>query len=202
MYIFSSNIESDDLVQSKTDNIESRKSKNTSHVDVHFQVNINRKVVMRKLNVVTICLYFLEKQDSTCNFTCKVYYAKEFDNLRCNLLEAPNATLDSRNPKAKCKIPTDTRALEEETNQIRKMFTRSLCQSVVWEARGGKSGSKFSKTIDDRFVLKEMSNKDISIFEDFAPNYFEYLSQCLVKEQPTLLAKIFGVFKVTIRKKE
>lgn len=114
----------------------------------------------------------------------------------------PNATLDSKNPKAKCKIPTDTRALEDEANQIRKMFARSLCQSVVWEARGGKSGSKFSKTIDDRFVLKEMSNKDISIFEDFAPNYFEYLSQCLVKEQPTLLAKIFGVFKVTIRKKE
>lgn len=56
--------------------------------------------------------------------------------------------------------------------------------------------------LDDRFVLKEMSKTDVTIFENFAPNYFTYVNQCLQKGQPTLLAKIFGVFRVTIKKKE
>lgn len=131
-----------------------------------------------------------------------MYYAKEFDNLRCKLLDAPNDSTDNTNQKATCKPQSDSKNTEEEICTIRRMFARSLCRSVVWEARGGKSGSKFSKTIDDRFVLKEMSKTDISIFENFAPNYFEYLTQCSMKQQPTLLAKIFGVFKVTVRKKE
>lgn len=55
---------------------------------------------------------------------------------------------------------------------------------------------------DDRFVLKEMTKNDISKFEYFAPNYFDYINQCLQNNRPTLLAKIFGVFKVIIKKKE
>lgn len=55
---------------------------------------------------------------------------------------------------------------------------------------------------DDRFVLKEMSKSDINIFENFAPNYFDYISKCQQQNQPTLLAKIFGVFKVIIKRKE
>lgn len=55
---------------------------------------------------------------------------------------------------------------------------------------------------DERFVLKEMSKNDLSIFENFAPNYFDYINKCLQQNQPTLLAKILGVFKVTIKKKE
>lgn len=54
--------------------------------------------------------------------------------------------------------------------------------------------------LDDRFVLKEMSKQDVAIFENFAPNYFEYVNQCLQQKNPTLLAKIFGVFKVTVKK--
>lgn len=56
---------------------------------------------------------------------------------------------------------------------------------------------------DDRFVLKEMDKKDISFFEAFAPDYFDYIKKCQQDSQhPSLLAKIFGVFKVLIKKKE
>lgn len=55
---------------------------------------------------------------------------------------------------------------------------------------------------DDRFVLKEMSKNDVNIFEIFAPNYFDYINKCQQQNQPTLLAKIFGVFKVIVKKKE
>lgn len=47
-----------------------------------------------------------------------------------------------------------------------------------------------------------MTKSDINSFENFAPNYFEYIGKCQQQNQPTLLAKIFGVFKVTIKKKE
>lgn len=64
------------------------------------------------------------------------------------------------------------------------------------------SKPRFTLLTDDRFVLKEMHKTDVNIFENFAPNYFEYISKCQNQKQLTLLAKIFGVFKVTIKKKE
>lgn len=47
-----------------------------------------------------------------------------------------------------------------------------------------------------------MSKQDVALFENFAPNYFVYVNQCMQSDQPTLLAKIVGVFRVTIKKKE
>lgn len=47
-----------------------------------------------------------------------------------------------------------------------------------------------------------MSKQDVGEFEKFAPHYFEYINDCLQKNQPTLLAKIFGVYKVVIKKKD
>ncbi|EDW85898.1 uncharacterized protein Dwil_GK23306 [Drosophila willistoni] len=88
----------------------------------------------------------------------------------------------------------------EEESRI--ALARSLCNSVHWEARGGKSGSRFCKTLDDRFVLKEMNTKEMTLFEQFAPKYFEYLAKSQHLQLPTLLAKIFGVFKVSIKKKD
>lgn len=126
-------------------------------------------------------------QDSTTNFSCKSYFAREFDALRKNFLVSPQSS---------------NQASDQDCDEVRKAFARSLCRSVKWEARGGKSGSKFSKTIDDQYVLKEMSKTDIGIFENFAPNYFEYINQCLTQGKPTLLAKIFGVYRIVVRKKE
>lgn len=126
-------------------------------------------------------------QDSTTQFACKVYFAKEFDELRSHCLK---------------QNPSDDDTSKTIIEEVRKSYARSLSQSQKWEARGGKSGSKFSKTSDDRFILKEMSKQDIVEFEKFAPHYFEYVNECVNKRVPTLLAKIFGVYKVVIRKKD
>lgn len=55
---------------------------------------------------------------------------------------------------------------------------------------------------DDRFILKEMSIKELTLFENFAPQYFNYIKTCCQKNDLTLLAKLFGVYKVTVKKKE
>lgn len=47
-----------------------------------------------------------------------------------------------------------------------------------------------------------MTKNDISKFENFAPNYFDYINQCVQQNRLTLLAKIIGVFRINIKKKE
>lgn len=48
-----------------------------------------------------------------------------------------------------------------------------------WEAKGGKSTSQFRKTLDDRFVLKEMTKPEMQSFLDFAPKYIQYITSCI-----------------------
>ncbi|KAH8277660.1 hypothetical protein KR018_003254, partial [Drosophila ironensis] len=170
----------------------------------------------------------LSFQDNGCQFQCKIFFAREFDTMRAKSLQPPklDRSLYRRLEKSKMREelrisqsrtgsemelvrkPSDVggpRPTEEATDceeEARIALARSLCNSVQWEARGGKSGSRFSKTLDDRFVLKEMNSKDMTIFEPFAPKYFEYLDKCQQQQLPTLLAKIFGVFKVSVKKKD
>ncbi|XP_055858683.1 putative 1-phosphatidylinositol 3-phosphate 5-kinase [Episyrphus balteatus] len=190
---------------------EKKPSKSHSHIDMAFQ-------------------------DSTTHFTCRMFFAKEFDLLRANTLKVPkmgrnlfkelehskkreelkftqkgsNSEMEiirkASDPAIQTTPPEDEAGgvsqLQSDIEDTRTFLARSLCRSVQWEARGGKSGSKFSKTLDDRFVLKEMSPKDIAIFENFAPNYFDYINKCHQQNHPTLLAKIVGVYRVTIKKKD
>ncbi|XP_052896757.1 putative 1-phosphatidylinositol 3-phosphate 5-kinase [Anopheles moucheti] len=180
-------------------NEQDKKHKNAAHSEIHFQ-------------------------DANCNFVCRIYFAKEFDMLRCQILKHPpsagtthracgtagntssvNTTgiVGASGGNGGNTTGTDSiETAQDTTETVRKTFARSLSKSVRWEARGGKSGSKFSKTVDDRFVLKEMSRTDLTIFENFAPNYFEYLQRCMKLKHITLLAKIFGVFKITIKRKD
>ncbi|XP_055606156.1 putative 1-phosphatidylinositol 3-phosphate 5-kinase isoform X3 [Uranotaenia lowii] len=145
----------------------------------------------QKLN----CHVDIPCQDGDHNFSCKIYFAKEFSKLRSLLITDPLTGDLKKRQYCKCnRVHCD--------NAITRKFARSLLRSFPWDARGGKSGSKFSKTIDDRFILKEMSRTDVTIFENFAPYLFDYIHDCLKYNQPTLLAKIFGIFKVTVKTKE
>uniref|UniRef100_A0A1I7XW62 1-phosphatidylinositol-3-phosphate 5-kinase n=1 Tax=Heterorhabditis bacteriophora TaxID=37862 RepID=A0A1I7XW62_HETBA len=75
-------------------------------------------------------------------------------------------------------------------------FIRSLSQSTFWTPQGGKSGSFFYRTQDDRFVVKQMSRFEIQSFVKFAPNYFEYIKTAVTENKLTTLCKVYGVFRV------
>ncbi|KAG6878320.1 hypothetical protein C0993_008917 [Termitomyces sp. T159_Od127] len=81
-----------------------------------------------------------------------------------------------------------------------KSMIESLSRCVKWNASGGKSGSAFLKTQDDRFIAKELSKPELQTMETFAPAYFDYMSSAVSANRPTLLAKVFGCFKLTFRK--
>uniref|UniRef100_A0A2A4JPC6 PIPK domain-containing protein n=1 Tax=Heliothis virescens TaxID=7102 RepID=A0A2A4JPC6_HELVI len=124
---------------------------------------------------------------------CRVYYASQFQRLRHQLLSPLSAD-------AKCNCNDDAKDRSDANNkglcEIEEGFIRSLAHCVPWAARGGKSGSTFCKTKDDRYVLKEMTKPEWQQFLDFAPHYFGYVNNCRQNKLPSLLARIVGVYSV------
>ena len=114
--------------------------------------------------------FSLDLSDGTTKFFCCSYFTAEFHKLRQSILK--------------------------ETSERQEKFVQSLASCSRWEAMGGKSGLLFYKTLDDRFVLKQLSIFESQSFLDFAPHYFSYIEQSLKNNVKTLLGKIVGVFKV------
>ncbi|KZT55422.1 hypothetical protein CALCODRAFT_353571 [Calocera cornea HHB12733] len=75
-------------------------------------------------------------------------------------------------------------------------FVESLARCLKWDAAGGKSGSAFLKTRDDRFIAKELSRPELAAMTKFAPKYFEYMSNAFSMKRPSVLAKVFGFYKI------
>ena len=86
-----------------------------------------------------------------------------------------------------------TAFLKEENNEG---YVRSLAMSRKWVAQGGKSGATFSKSFDERFILKVISRVELQMFLEFAPAYFEYMSTAFFDNRPTILCKILGAYTI------
>ncbi|WFD19197.1 1-phosphatidylinositol-3-phosphate 5-kinase [Malassezia caprae] len=104
---------------------------------------------------------------------------------------------DTDSVKLWCKI-----FFAEQFDALRHMcgcdaqLVQSLSRCVKWDSQGGKSGSAFLKTRDDRFVVKQLSRTELDGFSKFAPQYFAYLADCKAQARPTTLTKIFGYFRI------
>jgi 1-phosphatidylinositol-3-phosphate 5-kinase len=99
-------------------------------------------------------------------YTVICYYAKQFDALR----------------RICCPSERD--------------FVRSLSRCKKWGAQGGKSNVFFAKSLDDRFIIKQVTKTELESFMKFAPEYFKYLSESIVTGSPTCIAKILGIYQV------
>lgn len=75
-------------------------------------------------------------------------------------------------------------------------FIRSLSRCKKWGPQGGKSNVFFAKTLDDRFIIKQVTKTELESFIKFAPAYFKYLSETISTRSPTCLAKIQGIYQV------
>lgn len=78
-------------------------------------------------------------------------------------------------------------------------FIQSLSRCVKWDSSGGKSGSSFLKTLDNRYILKELSKLELDSFVAIAPFYFKYMSQSMFNTLTTAIAKIFGFYQIHIK---
>lgn len=77
-------------------------------------------------------------------------------------------------------------------------YIRSLSRCKKWGAQGGKSNVFFAKTLDDRFIIKQVTKTELESFIKFGPEYFKYLSESIATGSPTCLAKILGIYQVLI----
>ncbi|KAG2321648.1 hypothetical protein Bca52824_014861 [Brassica carinata] len=102
-------------------------------------------------------------------FSVTCYFATQFDTLR----------------KTCCPTEVD--------------FVRSLSRCQRWCAQGGKSNVYFAKSLDERFIIKQVVKTELDSFEDFAPDYFKYMKESLSSGSPTCLAKILGIYQVSIK---
>lgn len=79
-------------------------------------------------------------------------------------------------------------------------FVQSLSRCWNWSnCTGGKSGAAMMKTLDDRFIVKQLSRAEMDAFASNAGAYFRFLADVLYQDRPTTLAKIYGVYRLTIR---
>lgn len=105
-----------------------------------------------------------------------------------------------RGVRARCKIfyAESFDALRRKCG-VADRFVESLSRCLKYDAKGGKTKSLFLKTLDDRFVLKSLSPPEYNAFFNFAPNYFSFTHQILFRGLPSVIAKMLGLFQVTIK---
>lgn len=121
-----------------------------------------------------------------------------------NLLHPKNTNIryafQNRGVRAHCKIffAESFDALRRKTG-VAERFVESLSRCLKWDSKGGKTKSLFLKTLDDRFVLKSLSPVEVNAFFKLAPDYFFFIHQNLFTQLPSVIAKMFGLFQVTIR---
>ncbi|RDI77595.1 hypothetical protein Vi05172_g12430 [Venturia inaequalis] len=107
---------------------------------------------------------------------------------------------ENRGVRAQCKIfyAESFDALRRKCG-VADRFVESISRSLKWDSKGGKTKSLFLKTLDDRFVLKSLSQIEVASFFKFAPNYFAFMHQNLFHQLPSVIAKMMGLFQITIR---
>ena len=82
---------------------------------------------------------------------------------------------------------------------IEERIVESLSRCLKWDSKGGKTKSVFLKTLDDRLVLKSLSQIETQAFLRFAPAYFRIMSEALFHALPSVIAKMLGFYQIVIR---
>lgn len=118
------------------------------------------------------CQMFAEDQGKSykTRFQMKAYYAPQFSALRQLCVEGGE-----------------------------KSFLTSIGRCKPWSAQGGKSNVFFAKTLDERYIVKQMNRAERQSFLEMAPEYLLFFSkafQANSSDPRTCLAKILGAYQV------
>ena len=111
-----------------------------------------------------------EDSDKSTTFLCTTFFPRQFHALRLHVCRGDYSYLSS------------------------------LSRCLKWSSNGGKSGSTFSKTADDRFVLKYIRKTEIRMFIDTAQQYFAFIAQSAFHNLPSLILPIIGVYQISWKK--
>ena len=120
------------------------RAKSSRPENLSLKQDIERRMLVRnKSHIKHTFRDFDEKGQSVCKFICHTYWSTQFHAVRQVFLST-NGLKDQQEG-----VPPDF--------DIEKSFVQSLSSAYNWAASGGKSGASFSRTLDDRFVIKAIS---------------------------------------------
>lgn len=156
---------------------------------MHDKQGIERRMLVRNKSHIKHTFRDIdEKGQNLCKFVCTTYWATQFQAVRQAFLSPHVPKGSESNSMA---YPSGLDGLDVE-----QAYVQSLSSTYSWAASGGKSGASFSRTSDDRFVIKCISRTELQMFLESAPAYFEYLSKTFFQPLPTVLCKIVGVYQI------
>jgi len=164
----------------------SSQSLNTEGTDGKKSIE-RRMLVRHKTHIKHTFRDYDEKDSQIAKFVCTTFWATQFQAVRQAFLK------ESSNDFGQVASYNNSTF---GNNVIEKNFVKSLSASLDWAVSGGKSGASFSKTSDERFIVKCISRTELQMFLDCAPAYFEYLSKAFFHGLPTMLCKIVGVYQI------
>ncbi|XP_006660485.1 putative 1-phosphatidylinositol-3-phosphate 5-kinase FAB1D [Oryza brachyantha] len=75
-------------------------------------------------------------------------------------------------------------------------YIASISRCKEWNAQGGKSKAFFAKSMDDRFVIKQIKKTEFDSFLKFGLEYFKHFGVSQASVNTTCLAKILGIYQV------
>lgn len=77
-------------------------------------------------------------------------------------------------------------------------YVKSLRRTEGWDAQGGKSRVGFWRTVDGRYIMKELVSKwgvaDLQVLLSLAPEYFAYINSTSGRD--STMVKMLGVYSV------
>ncbi|VAH82427.1 unnamed protein product [Triticum turgidum subsp. durum] len=149
----------------------------------------------------------LEKDHSLLNNTSSLSYEESTSGFYDSFLSAlkdmhPEICLNSEKLGLKSKY-TVVSVYARQFYELRKIccpselvYISSISRCKLWNAQGGKSNAFFAKSMDDRFIIKEIKKTEFDSFLKFGLEYFKHFSESQVSSNPTCLAKILGIYQV------
>ncbi|OMJ94743.1 hypothetical protein SteCoe_2088 [Stentor coeruleus] len=78
-------------------------------------------------------------------------------------------------------------------------FLLSISQAQKEEMHLGKSKALFKCSVDDRFIIKIIGERQFRMFTDFAPNYFRHTCKNKFYNMPSCLVKVLGAYYVQVK---
>ena len=105
---------------------------------------------------------------------CKRFEEKGFDfsNSSSSNSNSSNSSNSSSNSNSSDELfGSYTPVFEED-------YIQSLCNSAAWDTNGGKSGATFTKSNDNRFILKRIRKTEYDMFVSLFELFFQVVQVC------------------------
>lgn len=133
----------------------------------------------------------IQFSDSFGKFYCCIFHAEQFQQFRSFVLK------DGGNSN---RISVRNTYQYPKTSPFSEdLYIHSLANCNPWNALGGKSGSTFSKTHNQRFILKEVTKGEMKHFLSFVTDYIEYCKRPYIDKYASALVKVVGVYKISYK---